>query len=208
MLEWLGFCSDRGRENELTRNPGQGKQCPVTRSLSRFFRKHFVGRTDAYSPPQSDGSYLAVRKPLTDDLWRSTFRGRYPGTYLVTSEGIARCGVYDFDEKTDNVRYALRWLRQWLEHWSVPLYIEPSGSKGYHGWILLGEFVPAWMIIKVLKLALRQLEEGEGITCRVEVFPKQAVAQDLGNLIKLPWGIHRKTGKRTLHPGREPGPLA
>ena len=171
---------------------------PRDTELVQILRKHFVGRTDAYALQQADGSYLAIRKPFTDDLLEKHVQGQITlGTYLVTSEGMARCGVYDFDEKTDNVRYALKWLKRWFEHWGIPLYIEPSGVKGYHGWVLLGDFVPAWMIIKVLKLALRQLEEREGITCRVEVFPKQAVAQDLGNLIKLPWGIHRKSGKRT-----------
>jgi hypothetical protein len=165
---------------------------------ARLLMEHFVGRTDAYAVQQADGSYVAVRKPLTVALLDRHVQGEMTlGTYLVTPEGKARCGVYDFDEKSDTVRYALTWLKRWFEHWGIPLYLEPSGHKGYHGWVLLGEFVPSWMIIKVLKIALGQLEGSEGITCRVEVFPKQSVVQDLGNPIKLPWGIHRKTGKRT-----------
>lgn len=164
---------------------------------ARLLMEHFVGRTDAYAVQQADGSYTAVRKPLTMDLLERHVRGEITlGTYLVTPDGMARCGVYDFDEKTDTVRYALKWLKRWFGHWGIPLYLEASGHRGYHGWILTGEFVPAWMIIRILQLALRQLEEREGITCQVEIFPKQAAAQDLGNLIKLPWGIHRKSGKR------------
>lgn len=160
--------------------------------------KFIVGRTDAYAVQQPDGSYLAIRRPLTLELLKEHLAGRRTvGTYLVTPDGKARCGVYDFDEKTDTVRHALDWLRRWFEHWDIRLCPESSGSKGYHGWIITRDFVPAFKLIKLLKLALRQLEEREGISCRVEVFPKQAVAQDLGNLIKLPWGIHRKSGKRT-----------
>jgi len=173
-------------------------------ALSKFI----VGRNDAYAMQQADGSYLALRKPLTAALLEEHIAGRRTfGAYLVTPDGKARCGVYDFDERTDSVRQYLLWLRRWFQHWGIELGIESSGSKGYHGWVITKNFVPAFKLIKLLKLALRQLEEEMGITIRVEVFPKQAVAQDLGNLIKLPWGIHRKSGKRTAFLSEDFKPL-
>ncbi|MCL0035019.1 hypothetical protein M1N21_03840 [Dehalococcoidia bacterium] len=167
-----------------------------------------VGRTDAYAVQQVDGSYLAIRKPLTAGLLEEHVAGRRTlGTYLVTSDGKARCGVYDFDERTDTVRQYLLWLKRWFQHWEIELGIESSGSRGYHGWIITKEFIPAFKLIKLLKLALHQLQEEVGVSIRIEVFPKQAMAQDLGNLIKLPWGIHRKSGKRTTFLGEDFKPL-
>ena len=46
-------------------------------ALSQFI----MGRTDAYAVQQADGSYI------------------------VTSDGKTRCGVYDFDEKTESLVY-------------------------------------------------------------------------------------------------------
>ena len=171
---------------------------PEPRPLAQILMRHFVGRTDAYALQQADGSYVAVRKPLTLEELERHVRGEITvATYLVTPEGKVRCGVYDFDEKTEEARYVLVCLGKWFEHWGIPFYIEPSGNKGYHGWVPLGEWVPAWKVIRVLRLALHQIEEETGITCRVEVFPKQAQVQDLGNCVKIPWGVHRKSGKRT-----------
>jgi hypothetical protein len=41
----------------------------------------------------------------------------------------------------------------------------------------------------------------------VEVFPKNAVAHDLGNLFKLPGGIHRVTGNENNFVGDTPRPM-
>ena len=52
-------------------------------------------------------------------------------------------------------------------------------------------------MITLLHQGLVQLKKA-GISLSPEVFPKQAIPKDLGNLIKLPWGIHRVTGNRTV----------
>lgn len=178
------------------------------RRYAQVLFESIVGRSDAYAVQQPDGSYLTIRRPLTVDLLEEHIAGRRTlGSYLVTSEGKARCGVYDFDAKTEAARQTLLWLRCWFQHWGIDLAIEFSGSKGYHGWVITKNFVPASKVIQVLKLPLRQLQEEMTISIPVEIFPKQAVAQNLGNLIKLPWGIHQRSGKRTAFLGEDFRPL-
>ena len=157
-----------------------------------------VGRTDAYAVQQHDGSYLAARKPLTLGLLEEHVAGRKTlGSYIVTTGGEARCGVYDFDENSERVRGYLAWLRRWFQHWEIELGIETSGRRGYHGWVMTKQWVQASKLVRLLRLAMRQAEEEVDMTISVEIFPRQAVAQDLGNAIKLPWGIHRGSGNRT-----------
>ena len=167
-------------------------------------QEFFVGRADAYALQQSDGSYVAVRKPLVPDLLEKHVLGDLTlGVYLVTPEGKTCCGVYDFDEKTETVCYILDWLGRWFDHWRIVLLREESGQKGYHGWILFKGLVPASKVIRLLRIPLHEIERDEGVSCQVEVFPKQATTQDLGNLIKLPWGIHRRSGRRTSFLGED-----
>lgn len=81
----------------------------------------------------------------------------------------------------------------------LPAYLEDSGFKGRHVWIFLESPIPAGVAKKCGELLLVQLLPlPPEVT--VEVFPKQATVKpgSLGNLIKLPLGIHRRTGKRAL----------
>ena len=75
--------------------------------------------------------------------------------------------------------------------------IEFSGRKGFHAWLIFKRLVAAFKVINLMKLALRELETETGMSPKVEVFPKQVVIKDLGNLIKLPWGVHQVSGKRS-----------
>jgi hypothetical protein len=76
-------------------------------------------------------------------------------------------------------------------------YLEDSGWKGRHVWLFFAEPVPAGGARRLAEMLLRAAGPvPEDV--QVEVFPKQSrVARDaLGNLIKLPLGVHRVTGRR------------
>jgi hypothetical protein len=81
----------------------------------------------------------------------------------------------------------------------IPIYMEDSGFKGRHCWIFCERAVPAGVAKKFADLLVAQiLPLPSEVT--VEVFPKQTSVKrgGLGNLIKLPLGIHKRTGKRSL----------
>jgi len=110
---------------------------------------------------------------------------------------MAKNLILDFDLKKDE---RLESLREWvnklvdtLKILAVPSYIEFSGSKGYHVWVFFTTPVRAEDARRLGGIALgkAQIDFKD-----VEVFPKQSQTDAFGNLIKLPLGIHRKTGNR------------
>lgn len=68
--------------------------------------------------------------------------------------------------------------------------VEFSGGRGYHIWLFFSRAVPAqdaWLLGNML-----------AGSHRVEVYPRQGSVDGLGNLVKLPLGIQRKTGQWCL----------
>ncbi|NCB38592.1 MAG: hypothetical protein EOM80_07470 [Erysipelotrichia bacterium] len=81
----------------------------------------------------------------------------------------------------------------------VNLLCESSGHKGLHLWAFSDFELPArhWRLLG--KWMLEQLY-GLPSEIQIEVFPKQEVVTEggLGNLVKLPLGIHMASGQRSL----------
>jgi len=152
--------------------------------------QRFIGNPAAYAIQQDDGSYKPVRKQVSGALLKQHLSGDITvGTYVNVGE-MARWLCFDVDtgddarEQADSVDLALREM-------GVPTYsigIEFSGRKGYHVWVLSENYMPATELRRLGRgvLALAEVE--------CEVFPKQDVAKDLGNLVKLPGGKHRVSG--------------
>jgi hypothetical protein len=69
--------------------------------------------------------------------------------------------------------------------------VEFSGRKGYHVWVVLKDYVPNAELRRLGRAALVLA----GHPSATEVFPKQDEVRDLGNLVKLPGGIHQVSGK-------------
>jgi hypothetical protein len=90
----------------------------------------------------------------------------------------------------------------------VPALLEDSGYKGRHLWIFLEAPEDAAVIRQFGGLFLRA-HPLESPDLQAEFFPKQATTGGgIGNLIKLPIGIHRRTGRRSrlLLPDGTPTP--
>jgi len=74
--------------------------------------------------------------------------------------------------------------------------IEDSGSKGYHLWIFFDNLLPAGYAVSLGHMLSQRLSIPKGVG--LEVYPKQASRKLLGNTVKLPLGVHRKTGNRCM----------
>lgn len=81
----------------------------------------------------------------------------------------------------------------------VPVSIEESGYKGRHCWIFFQEPLPARLVRQFAKIIVQQAGPPSG-GIHWEIFPNQEKVREgkLGPLIKLPLGIHKKTGRRCL----------
>lgn len=159
---------------------------PTIKQLSQL-----VGNPAAYAVQRDDGNgYYPVRSHLDNYVLKQHLAGEMTvGTYINTGN-VARTLIFDIDEL--DLQPAKRIVDSLIEL-GVPLRstgIEFSGSKGYHVWVVMATYVSASDLRRVGR-AVTALAE---VDC--EVFPKQDEVRDLGNLVKLPGGVHHKTGKR------------
>jgi len=84
---------------------------------------------------------------------------------------------------------------------SIPHAIEFSGNKGYHLWVFFNKPAPAENV-RALASEMREAV-GAGISGdpHIEIFPKQDKLTDsnpLGNLVKVPLGLHPVTKNRSM----------
>ena len=153
-----------------------------------------IGNPDAYAVQGENGSYYPMREKLTPAVLRQHLEGkRTVGTYTLRSS-LCKTLVFDVD-KEENLSAARgdAWgIASCLcNDFGIPakyIGVEFSGNKGFHVWLVFAQYVSAADARKLGRAVLALTE----LDC--EVFPKQDSTKDLGNLVKLPGGVHRKTG--------------
>lgn len=196
---------------------GEARHNPIARRLLQLFEGH--PQAFARQIRLADGKgfgYLPVRRPLElADLDGHLTGKQTLGIYFLDLAGTTRLACWDLDIASralasatgDTAAFeALRGraraeARRFLAVCAargLPVAVEDSGNKGFHFW-LFTESVPA----RELRLL------GEWVRIRLgpppapltwEFFPKQDMPgpKGLGNLVKLPLGVHRATGRRSL----------
>jgi hypothetical protein len=87
-------------------------------------------------------------------------------------------------------------LGKLLRKSGVPFLVETSGNRGYHLWVFFETPIPARKARALGMWFVGKIPAPPG--SHVEVYPKQMSRDEggLGNLVKLPLGIHKKTGNR------------
>ncbi len=178
----------------------------------------FRGREECFARQWADRKagtqgYVPVRRPMTTEDVLDHLRGhRTYGIYLLQQDSRVRLGVIDSDlvsrfrtgpvaaGEKDLVRRENRYLLSRLAELSaaqgLPCLIEFSGGKGFHFWYLFEGPVAAPLVRQALQGLAKRLTPD--LSCfSLEVFPKQdqLAGKGLGNLVKLPLGIHRMTGR-------------
>jgi hypothetical protein len=96
------------------------------------------------------------------------------------------------------LRFLARRVRSLGRERGVSPVIEFSGGKGYHFWFLFSRPVPAAAARRLLT-GLAGAVSADLSAFSLEVFPKQdrLSGKGLGNLVKLPLGVHRMSGRRS-----------
>ncbi|HVC93849.1 MAG TPA: CRISPR-associated primase-polymerase type A1 [Pirellulales bacterium] len=192
----------------------------------------FAGREDVHarqwSKPGGETGYTPIHEPLTPSVIKQHFNGQFTlGVYPVRLDGTVTFFALDLDIDKAALQRArgdtvfAQTLRDTLavegprlaavlgELGFAPLF-ENSGYKGRHFWVFLAEPAAAEVVHLLGRMLVAwqspQLPRG----LHIEFFPKQGSlkGKGLGNLIKLPLGIHRRTGKRSLFLDAKSRPLA
>jgi hypothetical protein len=169
-------------------------------NLATGLTSTFVLRTDLYARQLDDGSYVCIQKPLTRWHMIAHLKGELTlGVYALDTSSQARFIVFDADDVLQFEKLAQAAGK--LACLGASGYLEAS-RRGGHLWLFLPELMPG----------KHAREFGKGLALvynlgGIELFPKQSLLKNgPGSLVRLPFGVHRKTGKRYgfLTPGGEP----
>jgi hypothetical protein len=176
----------------------------------------FTGRENAYARQwvndQGNSGYALVNEPLTMSTLRNHLQGSYTlGVYQLDSESKVGWIVFDLDLAKEHQNELLNpefksWVSalllektQEIAHllsvYHIPCSIEFSGFKGYHVWVFFEHRISAALAKAFVERISAQIPM-DGLPLHLELFPKQSrIKQGYGNLVKLPYGIHRRSGK-------------
>ncbi|GEM_PF-479550 len=171
----------------------------------------FVNRTDTYAEQTHDGrQYIRHEAPLTSDV---LFSDATVGPYQLDQKSnlIYACLDLDltsevqksckgnpelFDEWLETIRQYTMQVYDAMKALGITCYTEFSGNKGYHIWVFLDKPTYAGDVRRwLLRLQALLPEKPKGI--EIELYPKQdsIVAGKLGNFVKPPLQLNRKSGK-------------
>ena len=192
-------------------------------ALVSHFMDLFFSRTDVFARQWADkqqgkSGYVPVRRTITPKDLEDHFNGtKTYGFYLMDTDATVRCAVIDADLVPDlrqctgkalakagtDIRkdraYMVSRITEAAQDMGLFPVMEFSGGKGYHFWFFMAAPVEAARIRQALTAVCDHL--APDLSCfSLEVFPKQdhLSGKGLGNLVKLPLGIHRQTGKRSF----------
>ncbi len=160
-----------------------------------------AGGEDNHSTSNGGGvAYSPVMSPPTENLIEQHLIGDIAvGAYTLRQDSSVLWMAFDIDSTDrEKAREATAAISRFLK--DVPHTIEFSGRKGYHILIFFKKAVPAENV-KNIGEEIRDLLgfRASGET-HVEIFPKQGKVTEsnpLGNLLKLPLGIHPVSNVRS-----------
>jgi len=173
----------------------------VDRGLARAYAATFIPRRDMFPVQRPDGSYVTLKRKLSLDLIAAHLQGAVTlGAYALDARSMARWICMDADD--DHEWQGVYSLAVDLHRQGVPGYLEPS-RRGGHLWLFM-EPTPG----AEARRFGRQLLTECGLEA-VELYPKQdKLKTGPGSLVRLPLGVHLKTGKRYYFVTLDGQPLA
>ncbi|AOY59377.1 MULTISPECIES: CRISPR-associated primase-polymerase type A1 [Desulfococcus] len=183
----------------------------------------FSGRSDVFARQWVDRAagkqgYVPVRRGLSpQDVEDHLKGGKTYGVYLLKEDNTVAFGAVDADLKNEfrklpltgeNRRrihrekvYMVSRMKELAKAAGTETLVEFSGGKGFHFWFFFKPPAPA-DAVRLFLTGFQETLAGDLSAFSLEVFPKQdrLGGKGLGNLIKLPLGVHRLTGKVSCFP--------
>ncbi|HDS09238.1 MAG TPA: tetratricopeptide repeat protein, partial [Firmicutes bacterium] len=166
---------------------------------------------------EGNSGYSPVYEELNEENITKHVRGDITlGIYPIDKSNMVNFAALDIDlrknftedtvlgeerlkELKNQVLISAGVFKKIIDRLQLEAYLEDSGYKGIHIWFFFQPKVQAkearnFLLMLIKKANLTKPE------IHIEVFPKQNTVEEdkLGNLIKIPLGIHRKTLKRCI----------
>lgn len=214
----IEFYSDAGKKDDAERVNKKIFYNNMEDKYVEKFMELFSGREDIFAVQWSyDGKngYSPQRRKIQKKDITTHLKGEKTlGIYQLKVDNSIKFGAFDIDIKKGIKFESDEDTKEMLKECVISIYreissigfkpyIEFSGNKGYHIWIFFESPVQSYKVKKVMENCLYNIESDEKIG--IEIFPKQTEVngEGMGNLIKIPLGIHKKTGKRCLFTDEE-----
>lgn len=219
------FPTIRETENQVLKEQTSVLLQSETKVLSEMniqeYTELFVGREDTYVREilgdRKQRTTEQIMEPLTEEVIRRHLSGDVTlGTYVQRPNGTAKFAVFDIDisrkillqvsygsneftaYKQKAAEYAVQ-VNKILKRMGVTGYIEDSGFRGYHVWVFFTEWIPVRYLNQFTDCVIK---EWNGIQDDIvlEVFPDSSRIRPgkFGQRVKLPLGIHIRTGSRSF----------
>jgi len=191
-------------------------------SLSDLLLKRFYTGNNYYAiggkRARSDGKEESIYNPVmsvpkVNDVEKHLIGDAVMGAYTLRQDNTVMWMCFDVDSSDLQAAKDLTLkLSNFLQ--TVPHAIEFSGNKGYHVWLFFSKPVPAENVRAIGAEIREQIGGKIAGDPHVEIFPKQdklTESNPLGNLVKLPLGLHPVSKNRscfiTPHSGWEQGEI-
>lgn len=201
----------------LDEDGGATATVSFTKEQLDAYYANFVGRDDIYSEETvgQGGRRVCnpVLEPLDDDVLKRHFAGNITAcTYVQRTNATVKYLVIDADiskktllevgdsdaarqpylQKAANLTAA---ICKELQHMGLTGYVEESGFRGYHIWVLFTEWISTRYAQLLEDIIDARFEDSSELS--IEYFPNKTRvnAEKPGQRIKLPYGFHVKTGR-------------
>lgn len=147
------------------------------------------------------GEHLEGKKTVGTYLQRPNSTVKF----IVVDVDVSKKILLQYDRKSEEFRTylgkalkAANDIRNIYHRFGLEGYIEYSGNRGYHVWLLFTEWIPVRYANMFCDVVAQKLSlQDEDIT--LEFFPNKTriKAGKYGQALKLPFGVHSKTNERS-----------
>jgi hypothetical protein len=166
----------------------------LTPGLLNRWRARFVNRMTPYGRQQADGSYPWVYDPCTVDLLAAHLRGEVT-LALSSTDARGECRWLCLDVDAPGMLPQIVTLRSALAELGLPGLVEASRRSG-HLWLFFDAPLPAVAARFAIAQALEAVSAAGVEVPTHERYPDLPGPGAIGHSVRLPLGIHRKTGIR------------
>jgi hypothetical protein len=164
---------------------------PEAQLLLLEWERRFLTRRQPYARQQEDGSYRWVFQRLDRLALLAHLQGKET-LALSARDELGQCRWVCVDADAPDGPAQLRLVQQALELHALPSLLEQS-RRGGHLWLFFSLPQPTSLPTNVVQGVLDSLYGSRQLPSVLEVYPDHT---ELGHAVRMPLGIHRRTGQR------------
>jgi len=164
---------------------------PEAQLLLLEWERRFLTRRQPYARQQEDGSYRWVFERLDRLALLAHLQGKET-LALASRDELDLCRWVCVDADAPDGLDHLRLVQQALEVHRLPSLLELS-RRGGHLWLFFTLPQPASLATTVVQGVLDALYSSRQLPRVLEIYPDHT---ELGHAVRMPLGVHRRTGQR------------